>query len=407
MRVVCDVAIIGAGPYGLSLSAHLSAAGVSHRIFGKPFDTWRNHMPKDMMLKSDGFASNLSAPSPEATLKAYCAARAIPYHDIDLPVRLDVFNEYAAWFQRRFVPQIETVHVMKVEREARHFAVWLESGERFAAKAVVMAPGVTWFAHTPTAFKALPDWAVSHAFEHRDVTQFKGRRVAVVGAGASAIDLAASLKDAGVEVDLIARAETLKFHSAPDGGDGSLLKQLQRPSSGIGPGWRSFLCAGAPLLYHRMPKAFRLRVTRRHLGPAAGWFMRARVEGKISMLLGREIMAADAADGIVALTLKDRNGAMKSICYDHVIAATGYRPDLTRLPFLPTSLVRLIDTVNSTPVLSDNFETSVPGLYATGPVAANAFGPLMRFMVGAEFAAPRLAAHLKRVFGSRASAQAA
>ena len=407
MRAVCDVAIIGAGPYGLSLSAHLSAAGVSHRIFGKPLDTWRHHMPKDMMLKSDGFASNLSAPSPDSTLKAYCAARGLTYHDTDLPVRLEVFNEYATWFQRRFVANLEAVHVARIEREAQHFAVWLETGERFSAKAVVMVPGVTWFAHTPKALKALPNWALSHSYDHRDAAQFKGRRVAVVGGGSSAIDLAASLQAAGADVDLIARADELQFHSAPDGGDSSLLKQLQRPASGIGPGWRSFLCAGAPLLFHRMPEPFRLRVTRRHLGPAAGWFMRARVEGKLPALLGREVVAADAADGIVALTLKDREGRMKSLCYDHVIAATGYRPDLSRLPFLPKSLSRLIAAVNDTPVLSDNFETSVPGLYATGPIAANAFGPLMRFMVGAEFAAPRLAAHLKRKFGARASAQAA
>ena len=58
----CDVAIIGAGPYGLSLAAHLAVANINLRIFGKTLDTWRHHMPKDMLLKSDGFASNISAP---------------------------------------------------------------------------------------------------------------------------------------------------------------------------------------------------------------------------------------------------------------------------------------------------------------------------------------------------------
>ena len=60
----CQTAIIGAGPYGLSLAAHLAAAGADFRIFGKPLTSWRDHMPKGMMLKSDGFASNLSAPDP-------------------------------------------------------------------------------------------------------------------------------------------------------------------------------------------------------------------------------------------------------------------------------------------------------------------------------------------------------
>ena len=44
------------------------------RIFGTPLTTWRDHMPKGMLLKSDGFASNLSSPDPASTLKAWCAA---------------------------------------------------------------------------------------------------------------------------------------------------------------------------------------------------------------------------------------------------------------------------------------------------------------------------------------------
>ncbi len=67
-RAVTRVAIIGAGPYGLSIAAHLRSLGVDYRIFGRPLDTWRRQMPAGMMLKSDGFASNLSAPAGEGTL---------------------------------------------------------------------------------------------------------------------------------------------------------------------------------------------------------------------------------------------------------------------------------------------------------------------------------------------------
>jgi hypothetical protein len=71
------------------------------------------------------------------------------------------------------------------------------------------------------------------------------------------------------------------------------------------------------------------------------------------------------------------------------------------LAFLDAGLREEIAQVEETPILSDQFESSVPGLYFTGPVAANSFGPLMRFMVGAEFAAPRLAAHLVRKLSAR------
>src|SRR6185312_16558536 len=39
----CEVAIIGAGPYGLSLAAHLAASKVSFRVFGRPMELWRHH----------------------------------------------------------------------------------------------------------------------------------------------------------------------------------------------------------------------------------------------------------------------------------------------------------------------------------------------------------------------------
>lgn len=407
MSKTCDVAIIGAGPYALSLAAHLAASNVDFRIFGQALDTWRHHMPKDMLLKSDGFASNLSSPGDSGTLKTYCTARNIPYADQGLPVSLELFNAYSTWFQQRFVPMLEETFVTSLSRGPNGFALELQTGERFMAKNVVMAPGVTWFAHVPGTLKNLPAWAASHSYEHRDVSQFKGRDVAVLGAGASAVDLAALLHDSGVNVQIVARANNVRFHTRPDPDDASLLRKIQRPPTGIGPGWRSFFCANTPLLFHRMPESFRLRATRNHLGPAPGWFMRERVEGRIPMLLGHSMESAAANGDRVELQLRDEAGVNSTAIFDHVIAATGYRPDLTRLPFLSLSLLSEIAAVENTPILSDQFETSTSGLYVTGPAAANSFGPLMQFMVGAEFAAPRIAAHICRRLGASRMARAA
>src|SRR5476649_414414 len=100
-KIVIQTSIIGAGPYGLSLAAHLNAAGAEFRIFGAPLGTWRAHMPAGMLLKSDGFASNLSAPDSTSTLKAWSAARNIGYDDNNIPVPLATFLDYSAWFQQR------------------------------------------------------------------------------------------------------------------------------------------------------------------------------------------------------------------------------------------------------------------------------------------------------------------
>lgn len=406
MTQTCDVAIIGAGPHGLSLAAHLGARGIDYRIFGRPMTTWSEHMPKNMVLKSDGFASNLSAPAPESTLKAWCARNAVPYADQALPVSLETFLAYAAWFQKRYVPDVEEVNVTGLEGPAGSYILTLENGEHVHARAVVLAVGISWFAHMPEVFAGLPSGLVSHSAEHRDVAQFKGQEVAVIGSGASAVDLAHLLHEEGAKVRIVARAPHIEYNKIPDAADETLIGRIQRPASGIGRGWRSLFCAEAPLLFHRLPQSLKRRAIDSHMHPAAGWFMREKVDGVIPMSLGRTLAKAEQKGARITLTLKGETDA-QTHTFDHVIAATGYRADLRRMPFLAKDLCDRASLADGTPILSDSFETPVSNLYAVGPAAIESFGPLMRFMVGAEFAAPRVASRLARVFGALAEKRAA
>lgn len=404
---IVDVAIVGAGPYGLSLAAHLRAAGISFRIFGKPMSTWRDHMPKGMCLKSEGFASNLSAPDKASTLEAWCATNGVAYSAQNIPVKVDDFVAYADWFTRTYVPSLEKLNVADIARAPHGYTLTLENGAVAKARRVVMAVGITHFKSLPQELKDLPAGRVSHSFDHKNADSFRGKDVVILGAGASAIDTAIAFHEAGAKVRIVGRRNTIAFHVAPDNAEPTILSQIHKPDTGIGPGWRSFFCTNAPLLFHRLPRTLRLEITRRHLGPAPGWFTREKVEGKIPALLGQHLIAARMIDGRVALEIKDEAGRGRTLIADHVVAATGYKPDLARLSFLDAGLRDAIDQVEGTPVLSDNFEASVPGLYFLGLSAANSFGPLLRFMFGAEFAAPRLCAHLKRRVAAMVTRQAA
>lgn len=392
----CDVAIIGAGPYGLSTAAHLKAHGVDFRIFGRPMEFWLKHMPKGMHLKSEGFASSLYDPGSKFTLEAYCKQRGLPYAHIGTPVSLETFSSYGLEFQKRLVPELENEWVKSVQRTATGFEVTLAGGEVFIARRVVIAVGLTYFEYVPPELTALPTGFVTHSSKHGTLEHFKGREVAVVGAGASALDLAALLYQAGASVQVIARVPKIRFHDPPDNLNPSWLDRLRTPVTGIGPGWKLFLCTNLPLVFRHMPEKFRLDKVRRILGPAPCWFTKEQVVGKVGFNLGVSIGEATIQNGRVSLRLKEAKGTEKTITADHVIAATGYKTDLQRLAFLDADILRAIRSVEKTPLLSSNFESTVPNLYFVGITAANTFGPLLRFAYGAGFAAPRLSRHLAR-----------
>ncbi len=389
-----EVAVVGAGPYGLSIAAHLQGSGVAFRIFGPPMETWREHMPAGMLLKSDGFASSLSDPAAEFTMKHYCEQNRIPYDDTRVPVKLRTFVEYGLAFQRRFVSNLDTRQVASIERTQGGFVLTLEDGETIAARQVVLAVGITHFAHIPAELAKLPSHQLSHCSAQKDPSALRGKRVVVIGAGASAIDVAALLHEAGADVSVLARRQALRFHNPPAPGRRPLLQRLRYPSSGLGPGWRSRLCSDLPALFRLLPLETRLRVVRTHLGPAPGWPMRERVIGKVPMSLGASGIQAESVGEKVRVSFTNADGKAEEILADHVIAATGYRVDLKRLPMLSNDIRARLKAVESAPVLSSRFESSVPGLYFVGIAAANTFGPVMRFAFGADFAAKRIAKHL-------------
>jgi thioredoxin reductase len=391
-----EVAIIGAGPYGLSIAAHLKARGVDFRIFGKPMDTWLTHMPQGMRLKSEGFASLLYDPEGIFDLEAYCKEKGIPYAKIGLPVPLEVFSQYGLEFQRRFVPELENKLVASMQRLPQGFRIELEGGDVTFARRVVMAVGLTHYDYLPPVFSGLPDALVTHSSRHHSVDHFRGKEVAIVGAGASALDLAALIHQAGARVHVLARKSVIRFHDPPDNLEPSFFDRLRTPITGIGPGWKLFLCTNAPLVFRQMPLKFRLDKVRRILGPAPCWFIKEQVVGKVELHVGVAIENAQGRNGKLALELSEDSGQKKTILVDHAIAATGYKVDLRRIAFMDSEIQSAIQCVENTPVLSSNFESSVPGLYFVGASAANTFGPLLRFAFGAGFTARRISRHLAK-----------
>lgn len=389
-----DVAIIGSGPYGLSLAVYLRKKKVDVAIFGKPMGTWRHQMPASMSLKSEGFASNLYHPDGLFTLEEFCAANGIEYAHKGVPVRLSTFSAYGLAFQKQFVPFLNENLVVDLTRDASGgFQLTLENGDIVDARRVVIAAGITHFKYLPPVLADLPSQFVSHSSRYHSLEQFKERDVVVVGAGSSAIDVAVTLHDAGARPQLISRRSSIPFHGkAPL--KRPFMTRVRAPWSGLGPSWRSRLACDLPLLFHMMPTKFRSKVVRKHLGPAAGWSTKDKIVNYVPLHLNSSLVGADVRNNKIHLQLCDANDSRQELVVDHVIAGTGYKMDIRRLPFVGNSLFNEIKLEESSPILSSNFESSVPGLHFIGTSAALSFGPLLRFTFGAGFTSPRLARHL-------------
>jgi len=207
-----DVVVLGAGPYGLAVAAHLRGRGVIARVFGDPMSSWRDQMPIGMFLKSTPSASSISAPRRGHTLGDYCAATGIDPIVGYRPVPVADFIAYGCWFAEQIVPQLERSRIVRIDRRPGGFEVALDSGEELAARAVVVASGAGEFAHVPPELEALSpdgpsaDGPLSHTSQHRDLSLLSGRRVAVVGRGQSALETAALLHEHGADVRVLVRA---------------------------------------------------------------------------------------------------------------------------------------------------------------------------------------------------------
>jgi pyruvate/2-oxoglutarate dehydrogenase complex dihydrolipoamide dehydrogenase (E3) component len=245
----------------------------------------------------------------------------------------------------------------------------------------------------------LPPELVSHSGIYGPLDNLVGKRIIIVGAGASASGLAALISERGAEVSIVARHTELPFPKPPRESRSLLrrlalpLRPLVYPNSGIGGSWLLKICADTPQVIHALPEALRLHIARTALGPSGHSNLRSRVIGKIPTYLGRHLQNATPVNNGIRLELVAKDGSTECLEADHVIAATGFRPDVSRLAFL-RPILSAIETEQGTPRLNSRYECSLPGLYFVGPVTANSFGPVARFAYGAIHPARTIAAHV-------------
>jgi thioredoxin reductase len=402
MRASIDVAIIGAGPYGLTLAHGLAKRGIEFRIFGEPLGSWKANMPPGMLLKSYPWASNLHAGQPGFTVKEFCNRRALPYHDTMMGLSRETFIAYGEDFHSCLVPVVESRMLRSLTRLTSGFRAEFDDGQIVDARRVVIAVGVQAFRHVPEVLANLPREFCSHSGVYGPLDELAGHDVTIVGAGSSATDLAALLAQEGASVRLVARATELAFAGAPQ--HRGWMQSLMRPSSGIGEGWMLTLCAEAPGLVRLLPKSHRVQLAYTPaLGPLGGAFMRERVIGKVQIKSGFNVNEVVPRGDKLQVRLRRSDGTAETVETEHIVAATGYKIDIQRLGFLDRKIQAALRLINGAPMLSADYESSVPGLHFVGPIAAPSFGPVARFVFGTKHPSRSLPRYLARALRTTTS----
>jgi cation diffusion facilitator CzcD-associated flavoprotein CzcO len=386
-----QVAIIGAGPYGLSAAAYLRAAGLSTHVFGETMGFWQHQMPEGMFLRSYWTASHIGDPENALSLDAYQIERG---EEVPRPIPLDNYIDYGRWFGKRVVPDVDGRAVERLERDRDGFRLTIEGGDSVRAERVVVAAGIAPFARRPVEFADLPRELASHSSAHGDFVAFEGKSVTVVGGGQSALESAALLHEAGATVQVLVRAPSVhwlrygsdsKFHAALHGPKNP-FRSIMFPPSDVGPPGINMLVDNPPLWRMVPTQGLRDRMSRRAIRPAGAGWLPPRLR-EVEIRTGVTVISAQPSGSQLDLSLSD--GTSHRV--DHVLLATGYEVDVARYAFMNPGLLGGLRVIDGHPRLDSGFESSVPGLHFIGAPAAKSFGPLVRFVAGTAFVSRRLA----------------
>jgi hypothetical protein len=253
----------------------------------------------------------------------------------------------------------------------------------------VVATGIGCFQRKPAIFKHLAPEQASHCYEGRKIQEFKGKRVAVIGAGQSALESAALLHEEGADVEVLIRNPFMRWvgmhswlhHLGP-------ISKMLYSKHDVGPAGISRLVA-APKLLQRMPLGIRDKIRTRAVRPAGSRWLAPRLE-PIKLTLGRVVQSAATSGQMVTLKLDD--GSQRQV--DHVLLGTGYDVDVSRYDFLSSAIAEGLDKLDGYPRLKSGFCSSVPGLHFIGATAARSFGPLLYFVAGTKFASGELTSYV-------------
>jgi FAD-dependent urate hydroxylase len=380
VRTHTPLLVIGAGPYGLATAAYARRAGIEPLVVGQPMAFWRDSMPTGMFLRS-GPDWHLDA-AREHTLMAYLEERGIDPAEV-YPIPVGLFIEYATWFQERAGVDVLPYMVRDLARSDGRFEATLQGGGCIMADTVVVAPGISHFILVPEwVEERISPGRWSHTCTTVRFEEMRGSRVLIIGGRQSAFEWAALLADEGAEaIHVVHRHDPPDFAPA----DWSFVDGLMDLTATV-PGW-----------FRNLPAEEREAIARRFWAEG-----RLKLEPWLTPRLDKRSVhrwphayvrrCRELQDGRIEVELSNET----RLVVDHIILATGYKPDMKKVPYL-AGVMDDLELADGFPVLDEYFQSSLPGLFFTGFPATRDFGPFFGFVRGCPVAATLTVAGLKEV----------
>ena len=370
-----DLLIIGAGPYGLAVSSYARRLGIECQVVGDPMSFWRDHMPAGMKLRSPT-SWHLDAAG-ELTFERFLQASGLEPTEVS-PISLGLYLEYGEWFREQSEISVRQAYVEKLEYAEGvpyPFIAKLDDGTEVGARGVLAATGLTQYRNVPDDLAALlPPGSYAHTCDYVDFSSLQGKRCLIVGGRQSAFEWAALInEEAGAEIHLVYRHETPSFTES----DWDWIDELMDRTRET-PGWfRRVFPEERDGIYQRLWGEGRLK-----LEP----WLYPRIQGNNVHLWPNACITGGRRGAADSVVVSLDNG--KTLEVDQIILATGYRVELAREPYLrDPSIANALKVEEGFPVLDDQFQSDIPGLYFTGQTATRDFGPFFGFGIGCPAAA--------------------
>jgi len=362
-----NLLIVGAGPFGLAMSAYARHLGIDHLVVGVPLEFWNRHMPAGLVLRS-GIDWHLD-PLDKFTIQRYLETSGINARDVQ-PLSLATYRDYAHWFIEQYEIECIPHYVTSLNRNpatGTDFLAALTDGTVIQAGNVLLALGFKHFQNIPADLTArLSAGRYEHTCQFVDFAPLNSRRVLIIGGRQSAFEWAALTHEAGAtEVHVVYRHDTPAFTESDWSWVNPLLEMMVDD-----PAWfRNLEEKEQQRLNQRFWAEGRLK-----LEP---WLAQRLDHPSIKLWPRTEISACSVdSTGQIAVALNTG----EAFVVDRIILATGYKVDISRWPLLADgNLLSHVRACDGFPALDPYFQTSVPGLYMTSMAATRDFGAFLAF----------------------------